>query len=202
MERAVKERRLEELAGEIVLCRDCGLCDERKNPVLGEGDPDSPVVFVGEAPGREEDKQGRPFVGSAGKLLDRLLEHVDLRRENIFITNILKCRPPGNRRPKSAEIRSCSRHLEELLESIAPRIIVPMGDSALGYFMKRFGRAKVKISEAQGKKFFVDAPWGRVVVFPLYHPAAVLYNRRLEEEMERDLGRLKGILETKGRASC
>jgi DNA polymerase len=170
----------------------------RKNPVLGEGNPDSLVVFVGEAPGREEDKQGRPFVGSAGKLLDRLLEQVDLRRENIFITNILKCRPPGNRRPRSAEIRSCAKHLEELLEIIAPRIIVPMGDSALGYFMKRFGQVNVKISKVHGKEFVVDAPWGQVVVFPLYHPAAVLYNRRLEKEMERDLGFLKGILETKG----
>ena len=201
MERAIKERRLEELAIEIDHCRGCGLCDARKNPVWGEGDPDSPVVFVGEAPGREEDKQGRPFVGSAGKLLDRLLEQADLRRETIFITNIVKCRPPGNRRPRSVEIRSCARHLEELLEIIAPRIIVPMGDSALGYFMKRFGQVNVKISKVHGREFVVEAPWGRVVVFPLYHPAAVLYNRRLEREMERDLGFLRGILETKGHTS-
>ncbi len=198
MERLQKEEKLEEIAKQIRLCRRCRLYDGRLNAVPGDGDPESPVVFVGEAPGREEDEQGWPFVGSAGKLLDRLLEEVGLGREGVYIANILKCRPPGNRRPKSDEMRECALHLEAQLEVISPMIVAPMGNSAVVQLMKKFGLKRERIGRVHGEVFPVEAPWGSVFLFPLYHPAAVLYNRRLQQELKKDLESLKGILESCG----
>jgi len=196
LERLQKEEMLEAIARQIHLCRHCGLCDNRLNTVPGEGDPESPVVFVGEAPGREEDEQGRPFVGSAGKLLDRLLEEAGLGREKVYIANILKCRPPGNRRPKSEEMRACAQHLEAQLQVISPVIVAPMGNSAVGHMMKKYGLKRGRIGRVHGEVLPVEASWGRVCLFPLYHPAAVLYNRRLQQELKKDLESLKGILES------
>ena len=198
MERPRKEEKLEEIARQIRLCRSCGLCDGRFNAVPGEGDPDSPVVFVGEAPGREEDKHGRPFVGSAGKLLDRLLGEAGLKREAVYIANILKCRPPGNRRPKSDEMRACAQHLDGQLEVISPVIVAPMGNSAVGHLMKKYGLKRESIGRVHGEVFLVEASWGCIYIFPLYHPAAVLYNRRLQQELKKDLESLKGILDSCG----
>jgi DNA polymerase len=198
LERLRKEEKLEEIVREIRLCRRCGLCDVRLTAVPGEGDPDSPVVFVGEAPGREEDEQGRPFVGSAGKLLDRLLGEAGLRREEVYIANILKCRPPGNRRPKSDEMRACAQHLDAQLQVISPAIVAPMGNSAVGHLMKQYGLKRESIGRAHGKVNPVQASWGYIYIFPLYHPAAVLYNRRLQQELKKDLESLKGILESCG----
>jgi uracil-DNA glycosylase family 4 len=198
LERLQKEEMLEEIAQQIRLCRRCGLCDSRLNTVPGEGDPDSSVVFVGEAPGREEDEQGRPFVGSAGKLLDSLLGEAGLGREQVYIANILKCRPPGNRRPKSDEMRACAQHLNEQLQVISPMIVAPMGNSAVGHMMKKYGLKRESIGRIHGEVLPVEASWGRICLFPLYHPAAVLYNRRLQQELKKDLESLKGILESCG----
>jgi uracil-DNA glycosylase family 4 len=198
LERLRKEERLEEIARQIRLCRRCGLCDGRLNAVPGEGDPESPVVFVGEAPGREEDEQGRPFVGFAGKLLDRLLEEAGLRREDVYIANILKCRPPGNRRPKSDEMRKCAQHLDAQLEVISPMIVAPMGNSAVVQMMKKYGLKRERIGRVHGEVLPVEASWGSVCLFPLYHPAAVLYNRRLQKELKKDLESLKDILDSCG----
>ena len=161
---------------------------------MGEGDLDSQVVFVGEAPGRREDETGRPFVGSAGKLLDRLLSGANLSRDRVFITNVVRCRPPGNRRPRREEVEACSGHLEKLLEIIGPGIIAPMGNSAIGHVFERFGVEGSVIGETHGKPIRVEAPWGEVVVFPLYHPAAAIYNRKLLTELERDMLELSRLL--------
>ena len=165
------------------------------NPVVGDGSLDSPLVLVGEAPGRKEDEQGKPFVGSAGKLLDGLLEEAGLERSNLFITNIVKCRPPKNRQPLSKEVNACSSHLETLLGIISPRVIAPMGNSSAGHFLRMFGLKKAKIGDIHGSVFRVEASWGDVILFPLYHPAAVLYNRTLEQELKDDFAALRRLLE-------
>ena len=196
MERLRKEEKLEEIARQIRLCRRCGLCNSRLNTVPGEGNPDSPVVFVGEAPGREEDEQGKPFVGSAGRLLDKLLGEAGLGREEVYIANILKCRPPGNRRPKSDEMRACAQHLDAQLEVISPMIIAPMGNSAAGHMMRKYGLKRERIGRVHGEVLPVEASWGRVCLFPLYHPAAVLYNRHLQQELKKALDSLKRTLDS------
>jgi DNA polymerase len=189
-----KSRLFSELVADVANCRGCGLCEGAKNRVNGEGDLDSHVVFVGEAPGRREDESGRPFIGSAGKLLDRLLASADLSRSRVFISNIVSCRPPRNRRPKRSEIEACSRHIERLLGIIRPRVVAPMGNSALEFLFERYDLGDVVIGDVHGKSFEVEAPWGRVVIFPLYHPAAAIYNRKLMWELEADMKALAALL--------
>lgn len=190
-----KMTQFEELTSEVESCRACGLCAGAKNRVMGEGDLNSRVVFIGEAPGRREDETGRPFVGSAGKLLDRLLAGANLSRGGVFITNVVRCRPPGNRRPRREEVEACSGHLERLLEIIRPDIIAPMGNSAIEHVFGRFGVEKSVISAVHGKAYRVETPWGRVVVYPLYHPAAAIYNRELLNGLETDMAGLANLLE-------
>ena len=185
---------MRKLYEEVLNCRRCNLCDGRRNPVLGEGGMDAEVMFVGEAPGRREDETGRPFVGAAGRLLDSLLDHIGLRRENVYIGNVVKCRPPNNRRPRSEEIRVCAPHLEKQLEIIEPKILAPMGNSAIDYLMRRFGLKLASIGQVHGKKFEVEAPWGRVFLFPLYHPAAALYMKDLERVLVEDMEALGRLL--------
>jgi len=175
-------------------CRLCRLCESRTNTVPGEGNLDSPVVFVGEAPGRKEDEQGRPFVGSAGRLLDLMLGHAGLGRGDVYITNVVKCRPPENRRPRADEMMECTAHLGEQLSIIGPRILAPMGNSSASHFLKMFGLERAGVGKVHGKAFEVQADWGPVVIFPLYHPAAVLYNRKLESELRGDFESLKRLL--------
>ncbi len=183
-----------ELVADVADCRGCTLCGGARNRVNGEGSLDSRVVFVGEAPGRREDESGRPFVGSAGKLLDRLLAGAGLSREGVFISNVVRCRPPGNRRPKRSEVEACSCHIDRLLGIIRPRVVAPMGNSAVGFFFGRYGLGDVVIGDVHGRSFEVGAPWGSVVVFPLYHPAAAIYNRGLLGELEADMGALAALL--------
>jgi DNA polymerase len=192
---ASKGERLERVTAEVRACRRCPLHEGRMNPVVGDGCLNSPLVLVGEAPGRKEDEQGKPFVGSAGKLLDSMLEDAGLTRSKLFITNIVKCRPPKNRRPLSKEVRACSRHQETLLGIISPRVVAPMGNSSTGHFLRMFGLEKAKIGDVHGSVFYVEASWGDVILFPLYHPAAVLYNRTLEQELRDDFASLRRLLE-------
>jgi DNA polymerase len=190
-----KKEAMQRIRDEVLSCRRCGLCDGRRNPVIGEGNLDAKVVFVGEAPGRREDETGRPFVGSAGQLLERLLGSIGLHREDVYIANIVKCRPPNNRPPTPREIEACSPHLERQLEIIRPKIIAPMGNTAIGYMTSRLGLKPVRISAMHGRAIEAEAPWGRVVLFPLYHPAAALYTKELEKIMERDFAALGRLLD-------
>ena len=190
-----KKEAMQRTSDEALNCRRCGLCDGRRNPVMGEGNPDAKVVFVGEAPGRREDETGRPFMGAAGQLLERLLTSVGLRREDVYIANIVKCRPPNNRPPTPREIEACSQHLERQLEIIGPRVIAPMGNTAIGWMTNRFGLKSVRISVMHGHEIEAEAPWGRVVLFPLYHPAAALYTKELEKIMEKDFAALGRLLD-------
>ena len=191
---ASKKTRFEELARNVESCQACMLCSGVKHRVMGEGALDSRVVFVGEAPGRIEDNTGRPFVGSAGKLLDRLLAKAQLSRADVFITNVVRCRPPGNRRPKRGEAEACSGHLMRLLEIIQPEVIAPMGNSAIEHIFEAYSLDEGVIGDVHGKAYRAWAPWGSVTVYPLYHPAAAIYNRKLLGELEIDMEGLATLL--------
>lgn len=178
-----KAQRLEQIAAEIRGHRPCGFecCETATNLVPGEGDPDAAIVVVGEAPGANEDREGRPFVGQAGRMLGALLEHAGLAREDVFITNVVKGRPPGNRDPRPDEVAHAWPWLEAQLAIVEPELVVPLGRHAL----RRFA-PDLKIGEVHGQA--VDA--GGRALFPLYHPAAALHNRGLQATLEEDARRL------------
>ncbi len=188
-----KTEQMNEVTAQARSCLNCALGQTRKNVVLGSGSLDADIVLVGEAPGRKEDESGLPFVGSAGKLLDGLLESAGLNRDAIFIGNILKCRPPGNRRPKKGEVESCEGYLMRQLEIIKPKVIAPMGNSALAYFQSRYDIGGDVIGDAHGVVYEVETSWGRVKLMPLYHPAAAIYRRHLLGDLEKDMKKLAEI---------
>ncbi len=182
-----KAERLQAIADEILGHVPCGfeVCEQATNLVPGDGNPDAEVVIVGEAPGASEDKQGRPFVGRAGKLLDSLLAEAGLERADVFVTNVVKARPPGNRDPKADEVAHHLPWLEAQLEVIQPKLLVPLGRHAL----KRFAPDD-KIGEAHGQVLERD---GRTL-FPMYHPAAALHNQSLRETLHADARALGAAL--------
>lgn len=188
-----KTTRMDALRDRAQSCTRCELWESRTNAVVGSGSLDAEIVLVGEAPGRAEDESGLPFVGRAGKLLDDILGKAGLSKDDVFIMNVVKCRPPNNRRPKKVEMRSCEPYLVEQLEIIEPRVIAPMGNRPLSYFFRRFGLGGAVIGGVHGEEYRVDAKWGRVTLFPLYHPAAAIYNRGLTEMLEEDMKRLAGL---------
>jgi len=194
MERESKYKQMQRLETEVAACTQCRLHESRLNTVPGEGSLNSPVVFIGEGPGRKEDEAGRPFVGSAGKLLTSMLEKVGLKREDVYIANIVKCRPPKNRRPRSDEVEACNQFLDRQLSLIAPSIIAPMGNSSVSHILKKYKLRKAPIGDIHGSPFTVNAAWGEVKIFPLYHPAAVLYNRSLESELVKDFTALRKMI--------
>jgi DNA polymerase len=181
------EDSLFKVADEVVVCRKCRLAETRTKAVPGEGSSASKVVFIGEAPGGDEDLQGRPFVGAAGKLLTELLATIQLRREDIYITNIAKCRPPGNRPPRKDESAACRPYLDRQLALIHPHVICPMGNSAIHALMDK----TESVTSIHGIPFEV----GGVTYFPMYHPAAALYTFQLRMVMEEDFRKLRGLLD-------
>ncbi len=176
---------------EIGDCRRCPLWQTRTNLVFGEGNPCAKVVFVGEAPGEEEDKQGRPFVGLAGQLLTKLIEEVGWKREDVYIANVLKCRPPGNRNPKEEEIEACSPFLLKQIEAIKPKVICALGTFAAQLLLGK----KLPISRIRGK---VLLGWKNYRVFPTFHPAYLLRNPKQKAVALRDFEVLKEIAEGEG----
>ncbi len=181
---------LEQIEREILNCKKCELYKTKTKYVPGEGNPNAKIVLIGEAPGREEDLQGKPFVGNAGKLLTELLSSVGLKREDVFICNVLKCRPPNNRDPTLEEIKACGGYLIRQLNVIKPEVIVCLGRFAAKFVFEYFGLQFESISKVKGKIFEVER-WGKKIkVVPLYHPAAVLYRPNLREEYERDFKRV------------
>ncbi len=184
---------LKKLNKQIENCRKCRLYKTRKNAVPGEGDEKAKIMFIGEAPGFNEDKQGKPFVGQAGKIFDELLNSINLKREEIYITNILKCRPPGNRNPKEDEIKACSLYLNKQIEFIEPKIICCLGNFATTYILKKFGlKDKIEgISKIHGKIFDIKNLFGEIKIRPLYHPAVATYNGRMKDILKKDFSLLK-----------
>lgn len=175
----------ETLAG-IEACRACELGQTRINVVPGSGSPNARVMLIGEAPGRNEDVKGEPFVGAAGKILDQMLERIGLERDEVFITSILKCRPPRNRNPKADEIEACAPWLERQLEIIEPDILVTMGNFSTRFIL----HTKEPITELRGKVYDIDT----YKVIPTYHPAAVIYDRSKTEVLEQDFDLIGSIL--------
>lgn len=170
-------------------CHRCPLYKTAKNAVPGEGNSNTKIMFVGEAPGRVEDETGRPFVGRAGRLLDQLLNSINLKRDSVFITSVVKHRPPKNRAPKKSEINACTYWLKTQLRIIKPKLIVTLGRFGMEYFLPR-----EKISQIHGtiKKTLVD---GReIIIFPLYHPAAGLRSTRNKRKLFDDFKKLKKVL--------
>jgi len=177
---------LEEVHSEIRRCRRCPLSRTRTKAVPGEGAPDASIMFVGEAPGGDEDQQGRPFVGAAGRLLTHLLKTIDLGRRAVFITNVVKCRPPGNRDPSPEEIDACNDHLLAQIALITPKVICTLGRFAAQTLIDK----SLSISRQHGKPRRLSG----ILYVPLYHPAAALHQARLIDSLESDMRQLRDIL--------
>lgn len=170
-----RKERIEEINTQIKNCQNCPLAKSKKNPVYGEGSLNASLMFVGEAPGVEEDLQGRPFVGEAGRLLTRLIEKMGFKREDVYITNTVKCHPPGNRDPFESEISICFDYLKREIEIISPQVIMTLGRVATYTLMGMQGKIKdLHISKLRGKAFF----YNQIPVIPTFHPAYLLRNRK------------------------
>ncbi len=177
---------LDQVASLVRNCTDCPLAGGRTNAVPGEGNPQADVMFIGEGPGFQEDRQGRPFVGPAGKLLDGLLASIGTNRESVFIANMVKCRPPDNRDPAPAEMAACTKYLDRQIDLINPKLIVTLGRFAFGRYFPGEGitRARGNLREKDGRK-----------IFPVLHPAAVLRREELRPTMIEDFKAIAEILE-------
>ncbi len=185
-----KTEKLKQIAGRVAKCTRCSLYKRANNPVPGDGSPDAEVMFIGEGPGYHEDQQGLPFVGAAGKLLDNLLQSIKLERKEVFVGNIIKHRPPGNRDPLPEEIKACRPFLDEQIQIIEPKIIVTLGRFSMNKFLPN-----EKISLIHGQARYVDFFGKRYIVIPMYHPAAALRSDRIMAEIKEDFQKIKRFLE-------
>jgi DNA polymerase len=171
-------------------CTRCALAAGRTQVVFGSGSPTADLMFVGEAPGFHEDKQGVPFVGAAGQLLGKLLAGIGLTREDVFVANVLKCRPPGNRDPQPEEIEACESHLFRQIELIQPRVVATLGNFAT----KLLSGKPLGITRVHGREQEVTLGGSRVLLYPLFHPAAALYTPRMLDVLQADFSRLPELL--------
>jgi DNA polymerase len=171
-----KQEKILKLRGQIAACTRCSLHKTRTNTVPGEGDVNAQIMFIGEAPGRNEDLQGKPFVGRAGDVFDKLLGSVGLTRDQIYLCNILKCRPPENRNPLSSEISACVGSLDLQIKIVNPKVICTMGNFATTYIFDKFQLPPSKISAVAGRVFDVDTLFGSLKIVPLFHPAVATYD--------------------------
>ena len=162
-------------------------------PVLGEGSHDASIMFVGEGPGLNEAKTGRPFCGASGKILDKLLEEISIPRSEVYITNIIKDRPPKNRDPSTEEIEIYAPFLDRQIETIKPKVIATLGRYSMVYIMKKFGLdSQIEpIGAAHGKEYEVQTLFGSLIILPLYHPAVVVYNNKMLDALKEDFEKLK-----------
>ncbi|OIO51724.1 MAG: uracil-DNA glycosylase [Candidatus Portnoybacteria bacterium CG_4_8_14_3_um_filter_44_15] len=190
------DRKLKQIRDKTIDCRKCPLYRTRTLPVVGQGNHAAKIIFVGEAPGQNEDKTGRPFCGQAGGVLDELLASIGQPRESVYIGNILKCRPPQNRNPLENEIEACAPYLEEQIEAIRPKIIAALGNYAAVFILKKYGlEDKIEgISKIHGKVFEAAAPFGGIKIIPLYHPAVAVYNANMKETLKKDFLIIKNFL--------
>lgn len=176
---------LTDLYAQIVGCKRCALAQGRSNAVPGEGPENAQIVFIGEAPGFHENRLGRPFVGAAGQFLEELLASIQMRRDDVYICNVIKCRPPNNRDPLPNEIEACAAYLDRQIELIKPRLIVTLGRYSMAKFMP-----KASISKVHG----VSSKIGEFVVLPLFHPAAALHQPKYRADIESDMLKIPQIL--------
>jgi uracil-DNA glycosylase family 4 len=176
---------LEQLCEEIKTCQLCILSQGRTNAVPGEGPEDADIMFIGEGPGFHEDRQGRPFVGAAGNYLNELLEKIGMSRDDVYITNVVKCRPPGNRDPQAAEIEACRPYMDQQIALIRPRLIVTLGRFSM---QRYFPGASISRIHGQAKRV------GRVIYYPMFHPAAALHQPRWRSLLEEDILKIPDLL--------
>jgi DNA polymerase len=179
------ENVLAQIEAEVQTCTKCDLHYSRKHGVAGDGPADADIMFIGEGPGFHENEQGKPFVGPAGQFLDELLEHIGMDRKDVFIGNVVKCRPPGNRDPKPEELAACDPYLERQIQAINPKVIVTLGRYSMGKFIPN-----AKISEIHGQAMRVK---GRLIM-PMYHPAAALHQPSLRPIVEADFELLPDLI--------
>jgi len=177
-------------ATEVAGCTKCRLAEGRTQVVFGVGDPNADLMFVGEAPGYHEDQQGKPFVGQAGKLLDNLLAGIGLERDQVYVANVLKCRPPGNRDPQPDEIEACESHLFRQISLIEPKVVATLGNFAT----KLLSGKPTGITRVHGAEQETRLGGRRVLLYPLYHPAAALYTPAMLKVLEEDFARLPALL--------
>lgn len=182
---------LDAIAEEIRNCRKCPLHKNRKNAVPGEGNKSAEIMLIGEAPGRNEDEQGRPFVGAAGMFLNELLSIAGLSREEVFITNVVKCRPPGNRDPAQEEIEACSPYLNRQIAAIRPKTIITLGRHSTSYIFRLAGREFRSIMAVRGEFVRASILGLDVRVMPTLHPAASLYNPAVRKFLIEDFSKLR-----------
>ena len=200
--------KLRGIRDDVTQCIQCDLCKTRINPVVGYGSHNADIMFVGEAPGEEEDKQAMPFVGAAGHVLNKLLAYIGLKREDIYICNTVKCRPPGNADPTDEQKRECSSYLTRQIDAIKPKVIVCLGNHATKSILELFGAVdKVQpISKIHGQLFAPDKSFieasvalsqfnlADIKIMPIYHPAAMLHNPPLAEALRSDFKKLKNLI--------
>ncbi len=185
-----KANQLEKLNLEMSQCTKCPLRSDCQRVVFGAGNTQTEIIFIGEAPGKKEDELGIPFVGSTGRILDKMLESIQLKREDVYLTNICKCRPPENRDPLPEEINVCSQWLEKQIEIINPKMIITLGRFALNYFLP-----DTKISAVHGNILKINTPKiGEIKLFPLHHPAAARINRQTRALFTQDFQKIPNIL--------
>jgi DNA polymerase len=181
---------LDQYAAQIADCTRCRLAQGRTQVVFGVGNPEADLMFVGEAPGFHEDKQGYPFVGQAGKLLDQLLGGIGMSREDVYIGNVIKCRPPGNRDPMPDEIEACESHLFRQVELIEPKLVGTLGNFAT----KLLSGKQTGITRVHGQEQQVVLGGRQVILYPLYHPAAALYTPAMLNVLQEDFARIPELL--------
>ena len=186
------EATMAQIANEVAVCQRCLLHHSRKLAVPGEGPVDAEIMFIGEGPGFHENEQGRPFVGAAGKYLEELLAKINLKREDVYIGNVVKCRPPNNRDPLPDELAACSDFLERQIQVISPKVIVTLGRYSMARFLPN-----AKISDVHGQSYRIK---GHLVV-PMFHPAAALHQPSLKISIERDFLNLPGLITKASEAS-
>lgn len=192
-----REAKLKQVRDDVVACNKCQLSSFRSEngylPVVGEGSHNAELVFIGEAPGLNEAKTGRPFCGDAGRILDELLDSINIPRREVYICNILKDRPPGNRNPQKEEIEGCVPYLEKQLEAIKPKIVATLGNYATAFIMEKYNlKNEIKgISKIRGNVFEVSSLFGDIKIIPLYHPAVATYNRNMKEVLKQDFQVIK-----------
>lgn len=178
--------RIAKVRHKVEKCKKCNLCKIRKNSVFGEGDSKKGIMLIGEAPGKNEDNLGRPFVGRSGKLLDSLIQSIGLERKDIYITNIVKCRPPKNRNPLKGEINACKLYLNEQISIIQPKVIATLGNFSSLFIFDKFNLEYKNIGLIHGHIFKITSQKFDTSIVPLYHPAAAIYNPNLKKVLIED----------------
>ena len=194
MDISTKQTKINKLRQQIASCARCCLHETRTNTVPGEGDADADIMFIGEAPGRNEDEQGKPFVGRAGKVFDKLLASIKLTRDQIYLCNILKCRPPDNRNPLPAEIESCVGSLDLQIKIVDPQVIATLGTFATAYIFEKFSVPAARISDVAGKVIDIQTPFGVKKIVPLFHPAVATYNPSKMDELIKHFKVMKKVI--------